>query len=275
MSEIIREFFTYSTRQPGIDWQQVAREQHCRYLERTCVKIRKSQPEIAIGTCTVKHSTAPVGIVICPQGFLERKQVFIDCLHLLKLHTPGNTLHLVSEITLPGGSVDYFLVSVQDGKVIDFVGIELQAVDTTGSLWSYRNQFLGQPSRDVGSYGMNWKMTAKTTLMQLHHKVETFARFGKHLVLVMQDSLLHYMQTAFNFAHIESAKEIDTMHFHSYTLQAVDSQYRIQLTQRLSTDTAGISHALGLQATPNVELEVMLATLQSKLAAHTHFNPLG
>ncbi len=43
MSEIIREFFTHSTRQPGIDWQQVAREQHCRYLERACVKIRKSQ----------------------------------------------------------------------------------------------------------------------------------------------------------------------------------------------------------------------------------------
>ncbi|MCE7946422.1 MAG: hypothetical protein DYG88_03235 [Chloroflexi bacterium CFX4] len=64
------------------------------------------------------------------------------------------------------------------------------------------------------------------------------------------------------------------MHFHSYTLQAVDSQYRIQLTQRLSTDTAGISHALGLQAAPNVELEVMLATLQSKISVRTHFSPV-
>ncbi len=121
---------------------------------------------------------------------------------------------------------------------------------------------------------MNWKMTAKTTLMQLHHKIETFARFGKHLVLVMQDSLLHYMQTEFNFAHIESASAVDAMHFHSYTLQEIDSQYRIQLTKRLSTDVAGISHALGLQAAPNVELEVMLATLQSKISARTHFSPV-
>lgn len=41
---------------------------------------------------------------------------------------------------------------------------------------------------------MNWKMTAKTILVQLHHKIDTFESISKHLVLVVQDYLLDYMK---------------------------------------------------------------------------------
>jgi hypothetical protein len=37
---------------------------------------------------------------------------------------------------------------------------------------------------------MNWKMTAKTILVQMHHKVETFEHINKKMVLVIQDVLL-------------------------------------------------------------------------------------
>ena len=50
------------------------------------------------------------------------------------MHEPGNELHTVPEVSVPGGSVDYFLASVRDGKVKDFVGIELQTLDTTGTV---------------------------------------------------------------------------------------------------------------------------------------------
>ena len=63
----------------------------------------------------------------------------MDCLQLLTLHEPGNELHVVSEINLPGGSVDYFLVSAARGKVRDFVGVELQALDTTGTVSNTRS----------------------------------------------------------------------------------------------------------------------------------------
>jgi hypothetical protein len=80
---------------------------------------------------------------------LERKQIFIDCLHLLTTHEPGNELHIVSEISVPGGSVDYFLVSVHDRKVKDFVGIELQTLDTTGTVWPFRQRFLKAKGMEV------------------------------------------------------------------------------------------------------------------------------
>jgi hypothetical protein len=182
----------------------------------------------------------------------------------------------VAEVEVPGGSVDYFLVSVNKGRVVDFVGIELQALDTTGTLWPACQGFLdsvGVPTSDAvevaGSYGINWKMTAKTTLVQLHHKVETFEGLGKHLVLVLQDSLMEYMRRAFNFGHIQEAQPGHAMHFHQYTTGAQTNGYPISLTHQSSTDAAGIAKALGLQGSAIVELDVILAQLQGKLSART------
>lgn len=53
------------------------------------------------------HGKANKPIMICPRRLLERRQVFTDCLHLLTTHEPGNELHVVPEVTVPGGSVDF------------------------------------------------------------------------------------------------------------------------------------------------------------------------
>jgi hypothetical protein len=101
--------------------------------------VRKSQASVSIGTCTVQYGADEKDVIICPHRLLERKQIFADCLHLLTSHQPGNELHLVPEVAIPGGSVDYFLVSTDaKRKVKDFVGIELQTMDTTGTVWPER-----------------------------------------------------------------------------------------------------------------------------------------
>lgn len=43
---------------------------------------------------------------------------------------------------IPGGNVDFFLISAKDGKVKDFLGIELQTLDTTGTIWPERQNLL-------------------------------------------------------------------------------------------------------------------------------------
>lgn len=273
----VLELFGIPTDQEGVDWADVVSQQHCPYLGRTCVKIRKSQPDVAIGTCSVNHGAKDsVGMIICPHRLLERKQIFMDCIHLLTLHEPGNELHRVAEIEVPGGSVDYILASVREGEVVDFVGMELQAIDTTGTIWPQRQRFL----REIGfentyiaeaskPYGMNWKMTAKTTLVQLHHKIETFEKLNKHLVLVLQEPLLDYMRSEFSFGHVQVAKLGDSMHFHAYTLKDLEDTLRLSLKFRMSTDAKGIALCLGLQVSTSVDLEIILATLQSKISAKT------
>jgi len=278
MNTPLVELFTIPTLRDHVDWRDVMITQHCAYLDRKCLKIRKSQPEVSIGTCSVAQSLKQErAIIICPHRFLERGQIFLDCLHLLTLHEPGNELHRVAEVEIPGGSVDYFLVSVRDGKVVDFVGIELQALDTTGTLWPPRQRFLNSQGvaeavdavHSTNPYGVNWKMTAKTTLIQLHHKIETFEAIGKHLVLVLQDALLEYMRREFNFGHIQTAVLGNSMHFHTYALQEQESAYHIKLMSRSSTDANGIATSLGLQINANVELEVIVRLLQNKISART------
>jgi hypothetical protein len=197
----VRELFTFSVERSDVQWASVVRKQQCRFSGKTCYKVRKSRASVSIGTCTVSYGTDERDIIICPNRLLERKQIFADCLHLLTSHQPGNELHLVPEVPIPGGSVDFFLVSTDaNRKVKDFVGIELQTMDTTGTVWPERElalQELGlktNVSEPEKPFGMNWKMTAKTILVQLHHKIDTFESINKHLVLVVQDHLLNYMK---------------------------------------------------------------------------------
>ncbi len=261
-----------------LDWAKIVAEQQCPYLNRKCLKNRKSQPEIAIGTCNVRYGRPDESVIICPFRLLERRQVFTDCLHLLTLHEPGNELHVVGEVTIPGGSVDYFIVSAKDRKVMDFVGIEFQTLDTTGTVWPERQRFLAMvglpiPQEDVDNprtFGMNWKMTAKTILVQLHHKIQTFEHINKHLALVIQDRLLEYMRREFSFNHLQAPARLgDPMHIHSYGLDVHGVDLRLAMRERFSTDTAGIAACLGLQASANVELVTIVTLLESKISDRT------
>lgn len=281
MSTVI-ELFGHASGKKGMNWEKVVSEQQCIFLGKKCYKVRKSDPGVAIGSCTVMYGDAP--IVICPTRLLESRQIFSDCLHLLTTHEPGNELHIVSEVTIPGGSVDYFLVSAKNGKVKDFAGIELQTLDTTGTVWPERQRLLRElgvrrdddAESSTKPYGMNWKMTAKTILVQMHHKVETFEHVNKKIVLVVQDRLLSYMQQEFNFGHLRNPAAIgDSMHIHAYQLdKQAGGAFKIGLQSRLSTDAEGIGTCLGLQAEARVELAQIILALQSKISAATLFTPV-
>jgi hypothetical protein len=283
MSKVV-ELFGNSSGSPGKNWRAIVKQQECPFLNKRCYKVRKSDPDVSIGSCTVLYGKPAKPILICPTRLIERRQIFVDCLHLLTTHEPGNELHIVSEVTIPGGSVDYFLVSARQGRVKDFVGIELQTLDTTGTVWPERQRLLkelnvprtDEAERSKKSFGMNWKMTAKTILVQMHHKIQTFEHVNKKLALVTQDRLLNYMTKEFNFGHLSNPPTVgDSMHFHAYAMEEqLDHSYKLTLQSRLSTDTAGIATCLGLQAEARVDLEEIIRQLQAKISPTTLFTPV-
>jgi hypothetical protein len=103
----IIELFTESTLNKSVKWNNVVTKQHCTFIKKKCVKVRKSEPSISIGTCTVTYGKENNNVIICPHRLTENNQIFLDCIHLLTLHEPGNELHILPEISIPGGSVDY------------------------------------------------------------------------------------------------------------------------------------------------------------------------
>ena len=123
---------------------------------------------------------------------------------------------------------------------------------------------------------MNWKMTAKTILVQMHHKAQTFEHVHKKLVLVVQDKLLAYMSREFRFDHLRNPASIgDAVHMHANRMDRQDDQsYKLVMQSRLSTDADGIALCLGLQAEARVELEQIILALQAKISPSTLFTPV-
>lgn len=275
----VLEFFGFPTfvRRSKAQWGEALDGQICTYTGKKCYKIRKSQPDISIGTCSVCYGRDKKDVIICPDRLVQQNKIFVDCIHLLTRHEPGNEFHIVPEVTVPGGSVDFFLISARRGKVVDFVGIELQTLDTTGTVWPQRQLFLKENGFAINedqqaltkTFGMNWKMTAKTILVQLHHKVETFEALHKNLVLVVQDHLMAYMQKEFSFDHIDAANVSDSMHFHSYSLEKNNTGYELEMQSRHSTDANGIAECLGLQADANIDFGSLVALLETKISPAT------
>lgn len=269
MSKVRELFGQYCSEDADIE--SVLENQLCPYNNKKCFKTRKSDSETSIGTCTVNYQNKD--IIICPNRLTEKSQIFVDCLHLLTLHEPGNELYIIPEVTIPGGHVDFFLVSAKNKKVKDFVGIELQTMDTTGTVWPERQRLLDEhgiyvPKDDINNkkpFGMNWKMTAKTILVQMHHKAQTFENLNKHLVLIIQKPLYEYMRKEFSFSHIQGVRVGDAVHFHSYDVVEEDNGLHLALDTRVSTDTNGVAECLGLNAEANVELKDIIALLESKL----------
>ena len=261
-----------------LDFSSALKKQDCPFTGKICTKMRKSNPDIKIGTCSVKYQNQDV--IICPFRLLEHNQIFIDCLHLLTMHEPGNELYLVPEVQIPGGHVDYFLVSAKNKKVKDFIGIELQTMDTTGTVWPERQKFLNEQGIDVDpsdieskkTFGMNWKMTLKTILIQMHHKSETFEHLNKYLVLIIQEPLFEHMKSDFNFSKIEGVRLGDPIHIHSYSFCKHENNLQLSLSNRVSTDSEGIANCLGLNAESKVELKDIIVLLESKISTANRLN---
>lgn len=256
-------------------WHQIIANEYCPFLQRRCAKTRKSDPSITIGTCIVGNRGAPV--VICPYRFRIDGTIFADSIGLLRNHEPSNEIHIVPEIAIPGGTIDYFVVSVDGSLIVDYIGLEIQTLDTTGTVWPARQKLvrdlLDSPEeldRDDRSYNMNWKMTAKTILMQMHHKAETLELLHKKLVLVIQDVFFDYTVRAFSTASLTPAIVNDPVHFHIYTLrQGTDGRFSMSLTNQQSTTTVGVQQMLGRAGDATVHEENLVATIRSKLSAAT------
>lgn len=276
----VAELFGVATTARG-DWDQIVAAQHCPFIDRACAKTRKSEPAIAIGTCVVRAGRARTPLIICPHRLRATEQVFTAALELLA-DAGRCEHHVVAEVTIPGGAVDYVLVATRDGRICDYVGIEFQTLDTSGTVWPHRQRFLAEMGLDVDSdpgdrrtFGVNWKMTAKTILVQLLHKTWTFEAHGRKLVLVLQQELMDYMASAFSFGHLRDGDAGDALHFHPYRLAPGASGLELELGARRSTDAAGIATCVRLVDESDFTVEQMQARLHDRIGPATRWQPFG
>ncbi|MGP8124513.1 MAG: NotI family restriction endonuclease [Nitrososphaerales archaeon] len=244
-----------------LNWKDELTKEHCPFLGRKCVKLRKSNPSQSIGACLVGYGEKP--LIICPHRFLQHDRIFLDSLHLL---ARGLEYYVVPEITMPGGTIDYFLVASNGVEIRDYLGLEVQSLDTTasGGIWDARVDLSNGELRDAYQYGINWKMSAKTILIQMHHKSAAFEGLGKKLVLAIQSEFYDYLTKAFRTRQINEASEHDSIQFHIYDCVNLNNRYALTLRSRKSTDVVGVEEMLGTRP-PTISEEEVLNKIRAKL----------
>ncbi len=247
------ELYGFRTLPPSKEALAACAHEQCPFLGRKCVKSRKSDATQSIGTCIMGSGGEPQ--ITCPIRLLESNQIFTETMHLMD-ETVG-TPFAIPEVDLPGfGAVDFVVARTDGNEIKDFYGVELQALDTTGSTWESRQDYCHNDGKMTGpyKYGINWKMTAKLVMIQTAHKSPIFEGWGKRYVRVLQDTLLNYMRDNFNFSGFHEEREEDFLRFYAYRVVESKRRFKLELTEKISGDLEALSAAMSAKAAIGEEL---------------------
>lgn len=233
------------------DESEAAREEeHCPFTDSRCSKRRKSNNDITIGTCSLGYKGRGESEyrphVICPKRFYT-ESVFEPVESLFDNN--GETFR-VPEVSLFGTSID-FVVGERDesNNVLDFAGVEIQALDTTGSVWEHKQAYENdEDMTDVDkSYGMNWAMSiTKTMMQQAFKKGQAFNEWGEHIIFLIQDVSLDYLRRNANTSQLVEATKEHPVHFYSYSFEYnyETESYEWKIDEKLSSDLEGVSQMM-------------------------------
>ena len=282
MSKVNEMFGLYTGGDVFPDLAVALQTQKCPFNGKQCYKTRKSDPGTAIGTCSLSFHNVNQPILICPEPLTKNGKVFVDCLQFIAPSIAGADLYLIPEVETSVGRIDYVLSAFKGKTPIDFMPIELQTLDTTGSIWNERQQLLLQhgytaQEGEAKSSGasLNWKMTGKTILAQLVQKSQLFSSMNKNLVLVCQAPLYEYMVRNFNFSGVRDAIMSDVLHFHIYDYKFDVSEMKLSLSMRKSAGLEVVESIMGGQSDGETEYKTFCQTLANRISDEYRFNPLS
>ena len=226
------------------------------------MKVRKSNPAQSIGACILGYRNS--SLIICPNRLLQHDRIFLDAVQLVRRELE---FYVIPEVAMPGGTIDYFLVAMSGVSISDYVGIETQSLDTTasGAIWSARNDLARGQYGEGYKYGINWKMSAKTILVQMHHKAAAFEDLGRKLVLVIQREFFDYVTQVFRTRHLHDTTDVDSIHFHIYDCIRLNDQFNISLVSRKSTNVSGIEEMLKLRESTTISEAEVFDKIRAKL----------
>ena len=171
----------------------------CPFVAKPCTKTNHDKT-ITYGTCSV---TSPSGdCIICPNRLYEKqyavlrkvsKDVFGDELDFLTYEeyiprrneqskyivalgqTSGKEIKLGNSL-----SMDWVLAKISQGKLLEYVGIEVQSLDTTGNYrdnwYAYKNLADSNAVIPRSGHGMNWANVHKRLIPQLIRKGLIYSR---------------------------------------------------------------------------------------------------
>ena len=203
MASHIVELFGYAPADSSDAAKRAREEKRCPFLGCLCLKTLSGG--VLSGVCTLAQVRGG-NVVCCPHRLYAAEYACLrdvasiafgpNCL----LHPGQETAALQpslgqvrvavfgkrwgKELRLPnrgrsgGYFVDWVLARLDDaGRLVEFVAVEVQSIDTTGNYQAERDAYLnGQPTPDPSAAGFNWENVNKRILPQLIYKGHVLRR---------------------------------------------------------------------------------------------------
>lgn len=168
---------------------------HCSFRDSPCTKSSIKNP---IGICSL--STGKEAAALCPARFLEDDRIFTDAanqafgagvrfgvfpeVRILKLPDAGK-----NGADRKIGKVDFLLGKIENGQVVDFCAVEVQAVYFSGTtIRPPLEYYLKHRELDIANSERrpDFRSSAQKRLVpQLQLKVPVFRRWGKKFFVVV------------------------------------------------------------------------------------------
>lgn len=178
----------------------------CPYIYNKCIK-RSQRISGAYPICSIyrwqKNKTEP--ICVCPKRFFEVDIVNDVVKYCWTGESPKNIVY-THEVKMSGfGTVDFVVADVDEGIVKNFVSVELQAIDITGSCEpAYTAVLNSQTLEKKPQYNFNYLNVRKRFIAQLITKGFFHHHWGTRIVALLQDTIYDKIKQDVGFHELKA-----------------------------------------------------------------------
>jgi hypothetical protein len=230
----------------------------CPFINSQCTK-RSQKLSGPYPICSVFHGKDNNRklMCICPKRFFQTdfKQKVIDV--CWPGDRPQNPI-IVHEIKMENfGNVDFVIADVDEEKnhVRQFISVELQAVDITGSVEPvYQAIINSEKIMDKNfSYGINWENVRKRYITQLINKGFFHHHWQSKVIAVIQLTLYNNLRAKIRFDELEPKSDTSDIVFMLYDFDKIEIEdsyyYEISYKKAIGTSHSSLMNA-ALYKTP-------------------------
>ena len=231
----------------------------CPFMGTKCVKRSTSLGREPYPVCSIRRNVGgePKQVCVCPKRFYS-VDFLTDVVQHCWTGNPPASPQIAREVTMTGfGKVDFVIADMgQDGAVSDFLSVELQAIDISGSVMpAYRALRANRDLERRPTYGLNWANVYKRYITQLIRKGYFHHHWGTKIVAVMQDVVYDYICNWADFMRSHDVKgSAVNIIFMSYRYEDDPSNVgaqRLVLDKVEGTSHANLQQAVLYKAAPS------------------------
>jgi hypothetical protein len=197
-------------------------------------------------------------VFVCPKRFHQVDFLADVVKHCWFGKLPQNPV-IAPEVKMAGfGNVDFVVADLgQNGEVLQFLSVELQAIDITGTVFpAYQAIRSGEMLKIRPTYGFNWDNVYKRYITQLIRKGYFHHHWKSRIVAVIPDQVYGHIKDKAGFLRTSDIQQPEVnIVFMSYRLDPdpLDPfQYRPRLVTVEGTSHANLQNAILYKEAPDI-----------------------